>query len=705
MCLLVLLYAENASAQELSCQDIVGHAMAGMADGQIVAKMKENSVLAGVSECLAEKGFSPTVVKAARDAYLRANPTQPEKADESSPSDTSHSGQSSKKQVSPHRSFSNLEDKIGVLELEYSLERSVLAEKVTQLKATGHNFKARSDFESDKGYLERLAAGQRQLEALREQTLGDIERRLNQARNKTFVSSDVCVDLDPKDYQPNEKIWPIKVSICSIKGTQKDLDLPITGAQAESLFKNWVTVSKRAILMRKPKSKGVELVELQLYNPVAKTVHAAVFPLYVTYKAMHSRDWIHQVPKSSGRGYGDRPAFSQVRFSQDGRYLFARIGSELSVMDLATQQLAIIDDTVFDGPVVDTLGTGEVLVGYVTIQKSENQQVNNSHRCKNRAVVKVETYDASLDAKNLRQKKTVFEKSFAVSERTPCDRFNKRHGYFYQADLHFSAGSTALRSSLFNGEQKSFEILTGNPLSSAADEAVKWTRNSYSSSADKRISLRKKKRRYDWSYSRDQTQLMTSNGELIDFICSRDAPPTKFTWVKDLNGNVSCVDHRDTGRDSSMVTSRELSPTGNHFAVVRNTDLYVWRTLSHTNNNSTLSLPSAMRGIVKFESWKLPFEGGSPQEASPLAEDFWERKSGRIQNCYQSELVEKSKQRGGEIIVRFIQYRRNDRYVSVEKTTMKNRSLEKCISAAVKDHEIQTDAEVHLEYRFTFTPP
>ena len=89
-----------------------------------------------------------------------------------------------------------MRDEIEQLGRELEANRKTVSARVADLKANSPIFAERSPFESDAEFLERTAAGKKQIDRLRKQYLQDIEARIQDLLAMRAVLATAVADCD-----------------------------------------------------------------------------------------------------------------------------------------------------------------------------------------------------------------------------------------------------------------------------------------------------------------------------------------------------------------------------------------------------------------------------------------------------------------------------------------------------------------------------
>jgi len=477
-----------------------------------------------------------------------------------------------------------VEDEIKVLELKLAANRQTLATRVEDLKVNSPLFAKRSPFESDVEFLARSLKGNEQIKQLHRQYLSNIERRLHLLRNQTFKTTNICVELEPNDYKPNKKLWPMRVNLCGLSTKAKSFSLPIDTTAAKYMWESWDEFSKTGLVMLHPK-KRVELVQLDLVENLANQTYRVAFPEYITLKASKQKT-------ENSQGHA-----SKVQFTNDSQYLLTRMNNELGIYDLVNAKYHHLKRGVVGGPVVHNVENGLPIVAFFTFEcvlggrSSSLPDRSYGRGGKYRKILNVSTIETSTDGVpsltdpimthafplSTDQNEFYLQGTLRAVQRE-CERNSAKVSA--PVSLRFNADATAISWNNYAQNQryaptKILEIATGKPLTTEAAKAAKWTSNIVTQSRDKRIRLNKDNTQNRSSYRRGQSRrtdnLVTTHDGKREFNCVSSSG-----YIKSSDGSVSCIEPTTSNNNSA------LSPNGDFYAIAWPNKIMVWRTLIQT---------------------------------------------------------------------------------------------------------------------------
>jgi hypothetical protein len=520
-----------------------------------------------------------------------------------------------------------VETEIEELDLKLKANQQTAADRMADLKANSPFFSERSPFESDTEFLERSLKGNKQVKQLYERYLKDLEDRLYSLNNRTFETSNICVELDPKDYKPNEKLWPMSVKICGITTKTKSFSLPIDTDAAKNLWENWEGVSKRGLVMLSP-GERIELVQLELVDTLANKTYRMAFPEYAILRGSKKLSDTSQDPTP------------KIQFTKDSRYLVERRKGSLRVYDLKTGRYHVLKKGVVGGFVVHTLENGDPIVAFFTyecvIGERSSLQPSRSYGRggKHRTILNVAVLETSPNGVPVLAPPVLTHK-FPLSP--------DQNDFYLHADLatvkrhceqnimdvrasvsspRFNTDATAVswnfnaRSNSRDGYKptQSVEIATGKPLTIEAATAATWTDSSVTHSRDKRIGFgvtdtRTNSRRRSYQTGRKKSLIAAGDGTR-QFHCA-----SWIGYTKSPDGSVTCVDLKSS--TNNVASSTSLSPNGDYYAVAWPDKTMVWRTLSQPTKTISRTPGRTPRTSETSETSETASNSGNSSLAGP----------------------------------------------------------------------------------------
>jgi len=262
---------------------------------------------------------------------------------------------------------SNIEEtleQIKALRKEIAQNEILLEKKIADLKKSNLLFADQDAFESNLEYIARMSKAIPQINQLRKQFLGDLDKKLSILSGSLFETKNITIDLDPKKYNSNTEKWDITVKHLEYGKEIKKITISISKKESKLLYKNWNIVKKTGILAIGAGDKIV-LAKIIFKNPIngfkleyifnpsiiiplANSVYSVNFSQDGNFLAVGSdnaeifnistKEKIFSVNCSGWiRGFGSDYAHS-VNFSSDSKYLAIGRASKTEIYNISTKE-------------------------------------------------------------------------------------------------------------------------------------------------------------------------------------------------------------------------------------------------------------------------------------------------------------------------------------------------------------------------------